>query len=369
MSDPMQEIMASFFVECEELHEALVDALQTMADGESDVETINVAFRAVHSIKGGAGAFGLNELVEFAHQFETVMDACRSGALVPDDALHALFLRCADMLSDLIRCSRDGEEIDSGTSAALIAELSGYAGGPGHDEPAPVIDFQPMTLDLLDLGGGLDVLPDLPLLDAIEPDPAAVGVTVEFRPEGELYESGNEPLFLLKTLADLGPCEIDCAFAPPETIQDLDRPGGRLTWTIRIGGDATPAAVQEVFEFAEGLCHLKVMSSGGPALPVLERTLDDMEDDDDEALAAPPPLAQIPAAREARSEPRAAAPQPKTSPTVRVDLDRIERLVNLVGELVINQAMLSQSIAEQNIAPNSPVSAGLDEFMQLTRNI
>ena len=74
MSDPMQEIMASFFVECEELHEALVDALQSIADGDCDDETINVAFRAVHSIKGGAGAVGLVALVDFSHQFETVMD-------------------------------------------------------------------------------------------------------------------------------------------------------------------------------------------------------------------------------------------------------------------------------------------------------
>ena len=85
VSDPMQEIMASFFVECEELHESLVDALQSMADGDADVETINVAFRAVHSIKGGAGAFGLDALVDFSHQFETVMDACRSGTLGIDD--------------------------------------------------------------------------------------------------------------------------------------------------------------------------------------------------------------------------------------------------------------------------------------------
>ena len=92
MSDPMQEIMASFFVECEELHESLVDALQSMSDGETDIETINVAFRAVHSIKGGAGAFGLDALVDFSHQFETVMDACRSGTLAIDETIERIVL-------------------------------------------------------------------------------------------------------------------------------------------------------------------------------------------------------------------------------------------------------------------------------------
>jgi len=66
--DPMAEIRASFFIECEELLEALQDGLQIMDDGEDDSETINIVFRAVHSIKGGAGAFGLEALVRFAHR-------------------------------------------------------------------------------------------------------------------------------------------------------------------------------------------------------------------------------------------------------------------------------------------------------------
>ena len=163
MSDPMQEIMASFFVECEELHEALIDALQTMADGEHDDETINVAFRAVHSIKGGAGAFGLDALVGFAHQLETVMDACRAGTLPISDELVSLFLRCGDMLSDLIRCARDGEDSNTEASTLLIAELAGWVGREddtdgAEDEP---IDFQPMTLDLGDLEAPDDGLLDL----------------------------------------------------------------------------------------------------------------------------------------------------------------------------------------------------------------
>ena len=77
--DPMIAIRASFFEECEELVENLHDALQLMEKGAGDGETVNMVFRAVHSIKGGAGAFGLNALVEFAHRFETVLDDLRSG--------------------------------------------------------------------------------------------------------------------------------------------------------------------------------------------------------------------------------------------------------------------------------------------------
>ncbi|TNE93595.1 MAG: chemotaxis protein CheA, partial [Rhodobacteraceae bacterium] len=78
-NDPMAEIKASFFIECDELLESLQDALTEIEEGAHDGETINIVFRAVHSIKGGAGAFGLEALVAFAHRYETVMDEVRSG--------------------------------------------------------------------------------------------------------------------------------------------------------------------------------------------------------------------------------------------------------------------------------------------------
>ena len=93
MSDAMQEIRASFFVECDELLEALQDALQVLSNSSDDIETINTAFRAVHSIKGGAGAFGLEALVRFAHRFETVLDEVRSDRMKVDpNAMKVFFL-------------------------------------------------------------------------------------------------------------------------------------------------------------------------------------------------------------------------------------------------------------------------------------
>ncbi len=404
MSDPMQEIMASFFVECEELHESLIEALQFMADGEHDAETINVAFRAVHSIKGGAGAFGLDDLVSFAHQFETVMDACRSNELAITENLVNLFLRCGDMLSDLIRCSRDGEACDTAASDGLIEELSQFASSEPADDNAEEIDFQPMTLSFDDLDGppaegaiDLDALPDLPPLEDMPdasmddaapetgeaPLPEGGNLVVRFRPEPELYESGNEPLYLLRSLADLGQCDIAVEFEAPATVEELERPAGRITWTVKIETESPASAVHEIFEFATGLCHLEVSSTGSEASWETGTAATPEKPD----AAEPAQMAEKPAgtASETRpasppadaaiKEPATAAPPPaakshaKASPTVRVDLERIERLVNLVGELVINQAMLSQSIAEENIPPNSPVSSGLDEFMQLTRNI
>ena len=123
--------------------------------------------------------------------------------------------------------------------------------------------------DLPDLPD-LPALPDLPPLDDLPADVSADdspsnGLTVRFKPDPELYESGNEPLFLMRTLADLGPCEIDLAFDAPDSFTDMAKPGGRIAWTIRIDTDQPPSAVHEVFEFATGLCQLEV--SGNEPVP------------------------------------------------------------------------------------------------------
>ena len=405
MSDPMQEIMASFFVECEELLEALVDALQTMADGEADGETINVAFRAVHSVKGGAGAFGLDELVGFAHQFETVMDLCRSGALGIDDKLLDLFFRCSDMLSDLVRASRDGTAIDAAGRDALLAELTLHSGDDdaGQQADAPQIDFAPMAIDLDDLGGpdgepfdlpGLDDLPDIGDLPGAAEDETPLDgdaqrrLAVVFRASPELYESGNDPRSLLKSLASLAPCTITVACDPVSALPDVSTLGSRLAWTIAFEEPVQPNAVREIFEFVEDLCALEIRAgdpditatapAAGPApedaelatTATLLPAADDApsRDDDpegDEQIAEAPAAPSPDAARSGAAKTAA-----KPSATVRVDIERIDRLVNLVGELVINQAMLSQSItAENNIPANSSVLVGLDEFLQLTRDI
>ena len=82
--DPMEAILQTFFQECEEQLAELESGLLAMQNGASDSETVNAVFRAVHSVKGGAGAFGLDNLVRFAHVFETVLDAVRSDQLQPD---------------------------------------------------------------------------------------------------------------------------------------------------------------------------------------------------------------------------------------------------------------------------------------------
>ncbi|MCL4105353.1 UNVERIFIED_CONTAM: hypothetical protein GTU68_055484 [Idotea baltica] len=338
----MAEIKASFFIECEELLEALQDGLQEMDGGDADPETINVVFRAVHSIKGGAGAFGLDTLVRFAHSYETTLDAVRSGTLDVDADGMKLFFQAADHLTDLVQSSRDGGEARDASD--LLASLKALLGDEGQEpEAAEAPDFAPMGLSLdLDFGSP----PQDPTFD------------IQFKPHTELFESGGEVLPLLRLLSSLGEVEITCHNDALPTLEDLDPESPLLSWHIKVTGATNKDAIQEIFEFVQDVCDLEIAESHADA-PSLE--VDDSSEPEKPTAST--------AEKPAKAQEKSSGSAPATKATVRVDLDRIDRLVNQVGELVINQAMLAQSVAEAGAAADPNVQNGLEEFQRLTRDI
>ena len=135
--DEMEAIKVTFFLECEELLADLENGLLTMRAGDADNETVNAVFRAVHSIKGGAGAFGFESLVRFSHVFETLMDKVRSGHMAQSADLAEALLRAADVLADLVSAARNGVSGEDERSVAIAAELEEIT---GRDMPASEAD-------------------------------------------------------------------------------------------------------------------------------------------------------------------------------------------------------------------------------------
>ena len=128
----------SYFEECGELLEALYHHLSVLEQGEHDEETIHAVFRAVHSIKGGGGAFGLTRLVGFAHVLETLLDMLRDGRIKLQAAIVPLMLRSSDMLADLVAAARTGSEPPAGVEDSLLRELKNVS-EPGGNAPAEQI--------------------------------------------------------------------------------------------------------------------------------------------------------------------------------------------------------------------------------------
>ena len=399
--DPMAEIKATFFQECEEQLAELESGLLAMEGGAADTETVNAVFRAVHSVKGGAGAFGLDDLVRFAHVFETTLDEVRAGRLAASTDVVKALLRAADVLADLVHAARESGDVDQGRCDEIAAELSALSGieeACDGDDGMGDIDFQPMAAPIaLDLD-----------FDAPAAEPAAPGGwTLRFKPRAELYAKANETVLLLRELARLGEVEVELDADDLPLLPHLDPEGAYLSWKIRLRGAASEADVREVFEFVDADCELEIQALGADgepeAQPAAEPDLDIAAlismaqaavgdppafEPDAPAIDTPEPLAA--AAEPAPNEDRRKADPPfagedkrterklddlakaaasATSPTIRVDLDRVDRLIDLVGELVINQAMLAQRVHEAGLARASSVAVGLDELEQLTREI
>jgi two-component system chemotaxis sensor kinase CheA len=366
--DPMEQIKATFFQECDELLADLEAGLLALEAGEGDAETVNAVFRAVHSVKGGAGAFGLESLVQFAHVFETTLDDMRSGRTATSGAAVKVMLRAADVLADLVVAARTGAPADEARSAAMAEELAAVGGGatadaaPAPDAPAAEEDdfgFTPLAVTVV--------------------DEAPAAWNIQFKPHAALYAKGNDPLRLLRELARLGPCAVELDAAALSPLDSLDPEAAELSWSVRLEAACGEAEVREVFEFVEGDCDLIITAEGG-AEPAagdidIQALLAGLAEPAAEPTAQPEPgpaAAPAPAAPVAEEAAPAAGERPTAAAiqaTIRVDLERVDRLIDLVGELVINQAMLAQRVVEAGLARSSTVAVGLDELEQLTREI
>lgn len=365
----MAEIRASFFVECEELLEGLHDALNVLADSPGNTEAVTILFRAVHSIKGGAGAFGLDALVACAHRVETALDQFRSGRVEVTPRAVKLLYRTADLLQDHVRAARDGDTAADGADAVL-RELEALSGcDAAVEEPAP--EFTPTALDLA-FGDDEDAttLPDAGDTpgsgDASPSGPRHW--SVRFTPSAALYASGNEALLVLRALCSLGAASVTCDIPDDLSIADAAAEEPRLAWHIDLDAEVERAEIEGVFDFVADICAVEIAESTERPQPVAASpAAEDMEADHAQ-IAAPAPLRLVRDNEAGSRSEGASAPVPEAGITVRVELERIDRLVNLVGELVINQAMLAQSVSQSGTG-NPEIAAGLDAFLSLTRDL
>ncbi|MDO6590193.1 MULTISPECIES: Hpt domain-containing protein [Rhodobacterales] len=245
-NDP--SILDTFFEECEDLIVALTEGLTEMRDGAADDETVNAVFRAVHSIKGAAGAFALDELVGFAHKFETVLDELRSNRLTTDENLLRVLQRAGDVLADLVEAARDNIPANRDQVDPVLNELQAFLGDE-DDQPEEEFVFEAMTLDF----------------DSADDQS---GYQVSFRPGPEFYACGHDPELLIKALNELGSATISADdTALPDDFADFDWESGYLTWTIDIQDLATDLGILEIFQFVDDLCDLKISPRDTPLTP------------------------------------------------------------------------------------------------------
>jgi len=352
--DDIQQI---FFVECEEALEAAETGLAACREGTHDAETINAIFRGVHSVKGGAGAFGYLPLQAFTHGFETLLADVREGKVPLEPALVDLLLSALDCLRDHVEAARSGgtppedAELLARLEAALAENGGGASTAAPEAAPSPAFD---------DLDALLDELAAPAPSDPGKGDDH--GWLVHIRPHAGAMTKGSEPLLWLRELTDLGgTCEA-CDIAAVPTFERLMVEQGYLGWTFRMPGRVSRESVAEIFDFVGDEVSLAYGPDGtmpppriaAPAAPPRPATAAGGEP----AFAphrAPTPLHPTPGDAAASAPPVAAAAagtaaHAPANQSVRIDLRKLDMLIDGVGELVIAQAMLAQRLTNENLA-------------------
>ncbi len=330
--DEFEQFRQTFFDECFELLEKFETTSVQLRPGDNDKDDLDALFRAAHSIKAGAGAFKLDRLVTYTHELENFLDRVRSGELRLGYGDPELIVQAGDILYQLVDAARNGETAAQGVEDAVLIEIRQRSGRPADtsDERAGVTGAEP----------------DLPSVKSYK---------IRFKPLRAMYETANEPQLLLQALADLGDIaiQVDQSRLPP--LAKFDPLEGYLEWQIELTGEIETDQIEDVFEFVDGDCELEITCLTTEALEPEPATAD---------ISAPVVAAPTP------DTPVANGPAKKTGTgSIRVDLDRVDQLVDMVGELVIAQAMALESLSEQIDTQHVRQLQALEDLTLRTRQL
>ncbi|WP_433851624.1 chemotaxis protein CheA [Stenotrophomonas nitritireducens] len=333
MSMDLQRFHATFFEESREGLDAMEAGLLALEDGQQDPEIINSVFRAAHSIKGGAGTFGFEAIAGLTHVLETLLDELRAGKRALESAAVDAMLSSVDVLRALLREAEHGQAADPAAVAAVKARLEAVLSGQAV---APVAAKQEEA--------------------AAEPE----GWQIGFVPAPSLFMSGNDPLRIIRELETLGQLQVDARMERLPGFEQMDPLEAYIAWDLGLTGRIPRSKIEDTFAWVVDDCELDIQPIIAP--PSL-------------ATSAPGPAQEVAAEVAAAVRPAAAAANApagashEAESSIRVSVDKVDALINLVGELVITQAMLKQVSGGLDPSHAERLLAGLDLLERNTRDL
>jgi two-component system chemotaxis sensor kinase CheA len=341
----------AFFDESFEALDTMEASLLKLNVGAPEPELVNTIFRVAHSIKGGSATFGFSEVASFTHTCETLLDELRGNRMQVSRAITDLLLKSVDVMRDMLRAVQHKTPVD----AQRVADLQ-------------------FDLELAILQKNQAPAAPAPASAAVAAAPQAASASgahrwrITFRPYPQLLVHGNDPLRMLRELAEIGDLAIKVDTHTLPGLADLDPSSCYFSWDLTVETDATREVIHQVFDWAEGDCELTI------------------NDERDVAADAPVVVEQAAPSVDAKASGDAPAPRPQLhavaaggeqadgpkqqglgdGSSIRVSTEKIDELMNTVGELVITQSMLSQLGAKIAGPVAEQLRSGL---VQLERNM
>lgn len=343
MNIDMSKFLDTFFEESAEGLDAMESGLLNMQEGAADNEIINTIFRAAHSIKGGSATFGLNNVADFTHHMETLLDEMRSGKRAVTSGAVDVLLDSVDCLRALFAAAKGGEAADPDCAKALSERMGRMI---NNSESEAVSRESKQTNSKLSTA-----------------DSRFKSWRISFRPHANLYHTGNDPVRLLRELAELvehvehvehDNFKVDCDTSHLPRFASAQPEECMLAWIIELKGDITENKIREIFEWVDGNCDLTVESLELPVCSTPSRES----------------LSKITDPRPAIMDSSSKAHEPRSEATsIRVSIDKVDALINMVGELVITQSMLGQIGKDFDMSRVENLMHGLAQLERNTREL
>lgn len=293
----------TFRQEAQDLLEQLEQILLDLEQAPDSADHVDSAFRALHTIKGSGSMFGFQRVADFTHHVETAFDLVRAGKVAPSRALFGLALGARDHMRGLIESPEETSDADG---EAILAELRVLVDrGTAASAQAPA-----------------------------EAVPATPGPwRIRFRLPADAMATGNNPLAMLAELSGLGDATViaDTSRIPP--LDEMAPTDCYVGWDVLLSGDVSREAIETVFLFVLDDMELHIERVGGEAAPAVDPAPEAAPASADPVESAPPG---------GKPSPRAEGRPGRTAGSIRVPAERLDELMDRVGELVIAQSRLRQ---------------------------
>ena len=338
MSIDVSQFHQVFFEESFEGLDMMEMGLLSLHEGEPDIETINNIFRVAHSIKGGAGTFGFSSVSEFTHGLETLLDEMRNGERdITTDAVNVM-LEALDVIRNMLNAVQQQAEPDDERTKEVAGRLQALLNSDSSSQT------------------------DVDTTETKAETTSGSGWLINFKPHPHLLQTGNDPVRIFNELAELGDMTVKVDDKALPAFTDLEAEESYLAWEISLLGYISRDEVNEIFEWVEGDCDLSIVSIQN------EDTKEDtaaelLEPADKETIhdPEPEPVKTVEAKKNVVTE--------KATSSIRVGTEKVDSLINLVGELVITQSMLSQ--LGENFDPSrlTQLTDGLEQLERNTREL
>jgi two-component system chemotaxis sensor kinase CheA len=370
MSIDMSQFHQVFFEECFEGLEAMESGLLTLDMGDIDSEIINTIFRGAHSIKGGSGTFGFTVVAEYTHIMETLLDEMRDGRRKVTQPAVDVLLGSVDCLREMLTAIQNERDVNNSSVAKHKAALEIVLNGGSMDESVPQVEHKPASESLV-----VNAAPDIP--EEESGDLEEQGWKIAFCPYLDLLKTGNDPVRLFRELNELGELTTIVNIQDVPAFYELDPEECNISWDLKVVGDISGDDIREIFNWVEGDCEMEIQPLAKPIKSAPVAKIIDPEPlelvlpsnpSPKSAEAKPKVAAEIKKSDTQDSDNEAAKAMAKAS-SIRVDTDKIDTLINMVGEVVITQSMLGLVGENFSMDKVGQLKRGLAQLERHTRDL